>query len=172
MLYQFDRTHPHTTALLFVAKAVLKKGGTRDAMMYVYCDGERIVALDNHRVHVYAPRDCPLEEGFYKILKQTKTAIDLVLVKVEGMQQYPDFERVLSRSGQSRQFQYKDTPAADVPEALKLAQVLRAIDTIAVDLDYFREACPLMESYEQKDAFSPLLLTGPNVLAAIMPIQC
>lgn len=177
MLHTFDKTTVHTDQLLFVSAAVRKKDATREHMQHVYCDGQRIYATDGHRLHLYAPEVCPLEEGYYAINKRTKTVLQLL--KIDETMQYPDIDRVIPSAdtdqtsfepGRNNRGEYYSADKA-VSEHYKLAQVLRATTGGCINTDYFRAACADMTDYSQEDEYSPIKLTGDKILAVIMPMR-
>jgi hypothetical protein len=167
MLKQFDKTSAHTPQIIFVAKAREKKDFSKCNLLHVYSDGARIMATDGARGHVYAPADCPLPAGFYRVLRGSKTTIDLV--KVEESTPFPDLDRVIPKKDKSTTF--SPGTNADVDPAAKLAQVLRAQGSGCFNIEYFLDACPGMSAYSWENAFTPLMLTGPDLVAVIMPMR-
>ncbi len=169
MFKQFLKNCAHTKELIFVA-AAMSKDETRYALNFIYSTGERIVATDGHRCHLYAPEDCPLEEGFYKVMKRTKTVIDLLKTEVDG--QYPDFDRIIPKDEGLVGFStYTMEATNNAP--LKLAEVLRGMATSAISIDFFLDAInhESISMFRSGDGFEPIKFKGGFLTAVIMPLR-
>lgn len=163
MFYKFDKNHPETKFLLFVAAAV-SKDHTREALTHVYSDGTRIMATDGHRLHVYTPDEGCLPAGYYDLLKKTKTEVHLNSVELDLV--YPDVDRVIPKAGNM----------IDISCSLcgVYAAVIRAMPVNTLEFKYFTDACPLelMDSYQVIDGISPVMFQGGKVLSVVMPVTC
>lgn len=162
MFYQFDKNHPETKFLLFVAAAA-SGDHTREALTYVYSDGGRIMATDGHRLHVYAPEEC-LPAGYYEIIRKTKTEVHLNSVELDLV--YPDVDRVIPEA-------VNMVSATGSPCGV-YAAVIRAMPTNTLEFKYFEAAFPpeLMDSYQVTDGVSPVMFQGGKVLSVVMPVTC
>ena len=129
MFYSFEKNSYHTENLLFVAKALGK-----NHLSYIHSDGVEIVATDGHRCHIYTPPadECPLPKGFYKIIKRTKTKIDILLEQNADLI-FPDYKRIVPNLDGVIPFKYRST----IYNAF--AQVTRALGEGALNYNYFAD---------------------------------
>jgi len=142
----------------FVAGAV-SKDKTRATLQHVYSTGSEIAATDTHRCHT---ADVELKEGFYKVLKLTKTVVQLVKVEDPGV--FPDYKRIIPTADKLVAFKSNG-------QALRHAEVTRALGNGAIDFKYFCDACPpCMTHYQITDMFSPVLFTSKEMTSVVMPI--
>ena len=164
-MQQFNKTTQHTAELLFVCKALATKASHKsENLQYLYSTGVDIVASDGHRLHVYTPEDCPLEAGYYEIIKKTKT--ELILNRSDqDLGDYPDYARVMPEAKDLQGFKLDSSISG------KYATVIRAMDVNTLEYSLFLDAAPLMERYQVTDGTSPVLMTGKDVKAVVMPVR-
>ncbi len=160
--------------MLFVAKAVDKKH-SKSELRYVYVTEEEVVATDGHRLHVYTPEVSVMEPGYYEIIKQTKTTLQLIKVTSDAygkLGEYPDFKCMIPEASYIREFITKRNSGEEIEVVGKYAEVIRAFTDNTVDWDYFNDAnCLGMYGYRYNGEDSPLVLYGENIKAALSPLK-
>jgi hypothetical protein len=123
------------------------------------------MATDGCRLHIYTPEELPLEQGYYEVLKNTKS--ELRLIPADCDQDYPDIERVTPDDEGLKSFDPKGSMWGDY------AQIIRAFDEGSINGDYLADALKDtdLSMFKIKDYLSPLLLKGGNLTAVIMPTR-
>ena len=149
----------------FVAKA-LGKNEVRAHLMGIYFDKDHshIVATDGARVH-YASTKLELDKGIYRIIKQTKTVIELLFV---GDCEYPDYVDICNLEG-------KEYRSIDLkgPIDCMFTNLVRSVDSLYISYQYFSDAVLIGNRFEcfVKSSDKPVLLRLGEKCAAIMPIR-
>lgn len=163
-LLKFPKGHTDLPGLLFVCDAV-GKDATRFNLTLVNVRkiGDQLVAeaSDGHRAHRYTLTH-PIPVGLYEI--KIKKRAELVLVTTTEDVEYPDIDRVIPRNMPMTGFIDKSYP-------YRVAQLLRAMpDRSAVNLDLLEQAMNAdMSEFNAGNGLCPILLTGHNLLAVVMP---
>ena len=171
---QFNKNTKHTKELLFIAAALPTAAMHKsENLEHIYSTGQKIVATDGHRLHIYTPTECPLEAGYYQVIKKTKT--EIILNPVELDQEYPDFERITpDREGKKdfTLYQYDNGRTAAPNLESKYAEVIRALPSGTINIKYFQDAClNSMTSFKVTDGVSPVCLYGESLQAVVMPVM-
>jgi hypothetical protein len=165
MIHTFDKKHPMFENLSFVARAAAKRDDLKPHLEQINVTEQHVQATNGDRAHRFSPVDMPLMPGMYRILKRTKSVLELA--EVETDTDYPDFSRVIPRDPVVGGF-----PPGDVD--LKYATVIRAMPDAKAYLNhaYFADVFPSSVSgYAVTDGFSPVYLRGDRIEAIIMPAR-
>ena len=148
----------------FVAKA-LGKNEVRAHLMGIYFDKDhsRIVATDGARFH-YASTKLELEKGIYRIIKQTKTVIELMFV---DDCEYPDYVDIANIEGKD----YRSITLIGQVDCM-FTDLVRSVDGLYISYQYFSDAVLIGTGFEcfVKSSDKPIFLRLGERCAAVTPI--
>jgi hypothetical protein len=174
-LFKFDKSNAHAYFIIFVAKALKKldrKYYHQEQMSRIYCDGERIIATDGHRLHMYTPAECPLPKGLFMVEKKNKTTIHLSHNKSNEydkslFDKYPDIDRIIPEETNAEEFAYSGVDA-------KLADVIRVMGSGCLNIGYFKDAvsAPEIRKFHVTSELEPVVMIGDKLMSIIMPMRC
>jgi hypothetical protein len=165
MIHTFNKKHPLFEDLSFVARAAAKRDDLKPHLEQINVTEQHVQATNGNRAHRFTPETLPLTPGMYRILKRTKTVLELA--EVETDTDYPDFSRVIPREPVVVEFEKSDVD-------LKYATVMRALPDAKAYLShaFFADVFPSSVSgYAVVDGLSPVYLRGDRIEAIIMPAR-
>jgi len=112
---------------------------------------------------LYKPAECPLDPGFYRVIKATKTALELL--KIDFGMDYPAYTRVIPEAGGMTAFKNNDT-GGRFCEAIKN---IAAVD--GLNYKYFIDGTGHATEYSQKSDGCPVRFDSPELITIIMPMR-
>lgn len=147
-------------AFQWVALACAQKD-VRNYLRYVYCDGDRLIASDGHRMHVAPNNGRPI--GFYD--PKSGLAVDLDYT-------FPNIDRVIP----THYAYFADWDTGLKPDTLIANKpVLTLCESFAVQLSYIQDALALMGSasvyYSGNGSVMRFDFDQPGYVAVIMPMR-
>lgn len=149
----------------WVCQAMAKKD-IRYYLNYVYCDGDRIICTDGHRMHT-VPNTFGLEPGYYDKRKNRVTDIDA---------RYPNIDRVIPCITE-RKFIEFNLSELEIRQAGKIEACLVPDHdykpAIGIDSKYLKQAVAGMEqaSAYVRTAMDSIRIENGDRLAVIMPLR-
>lgn len=169
-MFTFDKHSEHTPFIQFVSCAV-PKDPIKEALNYIYVpeSGTDIVATDGHRCHVYTPSTCPLQPGFYQVVKKNKK--EIILNKEDCDLIFPDYARIIPE--QKILINFKGESFGPLTIDQRYTQIIRALtENESIAYKFFSDLpVDLFIDYQTGSEFDAVLFTGPQVKAVIMPFK-
>lgn len=160
--YTLKNNGPTFEKLSFVVLAICKDKAQNEGMHHVYADDDYIVCTDGARLHA-VNNEGLLEPGFYRLIKSTKTALDIVKVDDDNLL-FPQYKRIIPDNPSFLSFKYSSVEGC-------YTQIIKSVDEdYALNYKFFSDACQNVEEFYLKDSFSPLLMTGEDRISIVMPL--
>jgi len=147
----------------FVVKAREKRRDSIRGLDLVYFDGNgELVATDGHRCHKYKMQG-ELKVGHHMVVTNLRTRI--ILVQVESPCDPPNYPRVFTKH--SKPIEIHDDYHGNI------VKIFRAMPKNGANVDYLKDALSgEVTTARCGDGSQPIVLTGPSMSAAIMPMTC
>lgn len=122
------------------------------------------VATDGYRLHIVKELTNPLHDGQYRVIKVTKTKVQLEAVECPG--DYPDYNRIIPRDYQLTDFEHTNIYH-------RYAQIIRMMRDGVISFDFLKDATDGMNftSFAARDRHTPVVLEGENEFALIIPVR-
>jgi hypothetical protein len=164
-------TETHFNEIKWLAKA-LAKDDARFHVSHIWArkDGSAL-ATDGIRMHVV--EHCSLQEGFYRVVKQTRWSITLDRVENESGFEFPDVDDVINGANQKHgTIELMNLDAAKVDNSY--CTLLRAMAYNMVRYPMFVDAISGMESFDatfDDSCEKAIYFSMPNRLAIVMPFR-
>lgn len=154
---------PDLAGVAFVVKARSKNGYSRSDLELVFMDknGE-LVATDGHRCHKYKMKN-PVVPGHHMVVVNIKTKI--ILVPVDSPRDPPDYNKVFGT------IENHVDLACGIDSSV--AKVIRTLPQISgINIKYLQDALSgEMDNAKCGDGLQPIVLTGKDISAAVMPTR-
>jgi len=174
-MIKFDRSQEDFYRILFVVSALDPKD-YRDHVTYLKCENNVIVGTDSKRLHETRLLYTELPDGYYEIVKKTKTTLIIDKVKELDEAQYPNYSDMLNGKGSGEKIEYKHNDDYKTIELASLlsADIARAMGQTALNFRYVEDIVKSHENYFDvyvKDSDSPVVFKSFAVRACIMPLR-
>jgi len=161
--------------ILFVVSALDPKD-YRDHVRYLKCENNVMVSTDGKRIHETELLFTEVPDGYYEIIKNTKTILIIDKVKELDEAQYPNYSDMLNGKGSGEKIEYKHDEEIEtiILASLLSADIARAMGQAALNFKYVED---IVKSREEgfdvyvKDSDSPVVFKSFAVRACIMPLK-
>ena len=169
--YQYTRDDQDFEAVKFAASVVKpEKDEGRAHLIYVYVKGGIIYGTDGSRLHAGCAVE--LQEGFYKVVKNTKSMVDLVYQDNIDMS-YPDAESIFIPT--VKKTDELNILGGDETEHSAICNLNRAMpENCCINIYHVIDLCKwdrawAVDIHVEEKCVGPILWKAGNLKAAIMP---
>ena len=172
-----DKKDPMTSNLYWLTAALTKKkADLRGHINHVYVKDGTITATDGNRLHhLKYTNGRDYDNGFYKVIKRTKSSIILSYNEESAKLNYPNIEALIEKpEGHEIIAQRKeDFKTGKIHSFYVYTEIIRALFENTIDYEYLNDALADDNEYTVtiKDDTSPIHFEREDRIALLMPLR-
>lgn len=189
MKLELTKGHAGFNVISWVAKGLITtKGDLRNHVIRVFKDEDLFIATNGERMHIYDHKGLfdELKDGYYEVIKNTKTKVILVFDKAKDQASYPDIKDFLkikldfpedcfsvewNDAGSGGNKAYADilrNMVLDSDEHIK-----KANPTNYINYSFLEDVLKIGQMFEvyNENENQPVYFKSDNLFAIIMPIR-
>ena len=173
-MIKLNKSDEDFNKVLFVTSTELKKDN-RDHIKYIKVENDVFVSTDGSRLH-----ECittlSAENGYYEIIKKTKSKIILDKVKNLDEVYFPDYKDLFNTNIEPVQFTIDNNKSVEYNASKLFADIVRLMGASAINFKFIMNILEIKNGLNYIDIFvdgpdKAIILKGFKCQACIMPLR-